>query len=82
MSDRERIIIKALLEMLKRIGQCDEGVLQPALAQMGIPRLLVSEVKEAVEFCERERWINGIKGPFGNDKWSISDLGRAAVLEM
>jgi hypothetical protein len=83
MKDRERIIIRALLEILKRPGtqQCDEAVLHSAVGVL-VPQLLISELNDATRFAERERWITGIKGPFGNNKWSISDLGKAALTEM
>lgn len=81
--DREKIIVKGLLEILKRpnMQQCDESVLHAALGQV-VPGLLISELTDATRWAERERWIIGIKGPFGNNKWSISDLGRAASYEM
>jgi hypothetical protein len=81
--NRTKIIVKALLEILKRPGtqQCDESVLHAALGQI-VPGLLISELTDALRFCEENRWITGIKGPFGNNKWSISDLGKAALVEM
>ena len=83
MSEREKIIVRALLEILKRPGmqQCDETVLYSALRDF-VPELLIGELTEATRFAERQRWITGIKGPFGNNKWSISDLGKAALLEI
>ena len=83
MKEREKIIAKALLEILKRPGtqQCDEAVLHAALGQL-VPALLISELADATRFAEQQRWIIGIKGPFGNNKWSISDFGRAALTEM
>jgi hypothetical protein len=81
MREREQEVLRGLMKVLSRMDQCDEDVLYDAVLKV-VPRLLISEMQLAVKEAERRRWLNGVKGVFDNNKWSATDLGRAATLEM
>ncbi len=84
MSERDQVGVKALLCVLQKVGQCGEEVIHPTIEQvpLGPGRTLVRELREWTALAEKEGWIAGILGPFGNVKWSITDKGKAARLEM
>ncbi len=81
MTDRQQLVLRALLKVLARMDQCAEEVLFHALGQI-VDKLLMSELQTACAYAQGEGWIIGVKGMFQNNKWSLSDKGRALVAEM
>ncbi len=81
MSDREKLLRRALLNVLQKAGLTPEENLFIAVGHF-MPGLLRSEFTLAVKDCEERGWIHGVKGTFGDNKWQIRDEGRLALAEM
>lgn len=84
MTERELIIVKHILSSLKSMdgGQAGEKLLHASVNLLIRPNALVSEFTTALNACEENRWINGIRPRIGAVKWNLTDLGQAALLEM
>lgn len=81
MTTREQLVLRAMVRVLSRMDQCDETVLHHAIGQL-VPDVLWSELIAALRAAEQNRWVVGVKGMFENNKWAMTDLGRAAGTQM
>lgn len=56
-----------------------EAVIHAAVNNRIAPDALLSEFDAALEFCERERWITGVRNQLKGTLWAVTDRGRAAL---
>lgn len=85
MTEREQQIVRALLEALKQMigSQASEAVLHGAIGLKVSPRVTLAEFEEALQLCDQKGWAIGVPSQVtGKHKWSLSDLGRAALREL
>ncbi len=84
MTEREALIVKFILRNLRNLdgGQAGEILLHASVNLNIRPNALLSEFKTALEACEQNHWVIGIRPRIGPVKWSLTDLGQAALLEM
>ncbi len=86
MTERQQIIVQALLHTLKQIngGQIVDPVLHASVnLKCSPPRPSLAEFEEALELCDANGWIISIPSSVtGNFKRSLSDKGRAALKEL
>ena len=84
MLDRQKNIIRALLQSLHEVdgGPVAETILHAAVNVKVQPAAMLSEFEEALCFCETSRWLTGIRGKLGTDKWSLTDAGEVARREI
>jgi len=82
--DREQLIITTLLRCLDRLegGPALETILHAAVNLNLKPAALLSEFESALRACESRRWIAGLRTKLGNVKWSLTDAGKAVLLEL
>jgi hypothetical protein len=81
MKERDQLVLRALMLVLNRMDQCEETVLHHAMGQL-VPDLLWAETTMALKLAEQNQWCLGVKSLFQTNKWSLSDKGRAAALQM
>lgn len=85
MTDQQKLLLKMLLTVLSRMKQSEEGILYHSLC-MALPKSQIptwSDLEWALKYADGERWLTSVSsGPFRAKKWSVNDLGRAALEEM
>lgn len=89
LSERQSEIILAILICLDRVAptQLVEAIIhadvQTQLRNRAKNSPSLSEFNPALVICDQRGWIIGIEsGVRGRMKWSISDQGRAALIEL
>jgi hypothetical protein len=89
MNERELSILKALLTFLDGLqgGQVVEPIMhasvQTSLRNQGEMAPSLAEFNRAVLDCDRRGWIIGVPSRVTKQmKWSLSDEGRAALVEL
>lgn len=89
MNEREATIAKAILGFLDRLdgGQAIETIIhasvQTDLRNHGEPAPSLREMQAALLICDQRGWITGVAARVTKQmKWSLSDEGKAALLEM
>lgn len=88
MSEREQLIIKAILQCLDRIsGQAVETIIHAsastALRNIGEPAPSLREFQASLLICDTRGWVTGVQGKITRQmKWSLSDEGKAALMEL
>jgi hypothetical protein len=89
MTQRSQIIQKSILSFLNRLdgGQAVEAVVHAAvlseMSRSGEVAPSIAEMDAAFRRLDDCRWILGVHSRvFGLMKWSITDAGVAALLEM
>ena len=79
---RDTIVLRLLEDLDASIdGQCYQGILQSSVDLRVTPNTLDSEFQDALAFAQSRKWIVGIRPEMGSVKWSITDLGRAVVIQ-
>lgn len=84
MTEREQLIIATILKQLKGLkaaGPVHESVLLNAVSLL-VPKLRKSEFDQALLHCDRTGWAISVPGVLGLAKWSLSDAGEVAVIEL
>jgi hypothetical protein len=89
MSERELLIIKAILTFLDWLdgGQAVEPLIhaaaQTALRNQGESAPSLAELRACVVTCDQRGWVTGVAAKVTRQmKWSLSDEGKAALLEL
>lgn len=89
MSERTLQIVKAILSFLDKLdgAQAVETIMhasaQTTLRNAGEPAPSLAEFNEALLVCDQHGWIIGIAAKVTKRmKWSLSDTGKAALVEM
>lgn len=81
MTDREALITKAILEVLK---ECGEYLLLSlhvqASVDLKVPQLRKGEFDEGLRYLESRGRIRSVQSERG-EKWQITDEGRAALMD-
>jgi len=81
--NRRDQIIEAILGALDNMDDepCREPILFAGLEKLVPPPLRVSEFEAALRQCEVRRWVLGLRPELGSVKWSLTDKGKAVLLE-
>jgi hypothetical protein len=86
MTERQQQIATAILRFLDRLdgAQAAETVIhasaQTTLRNAGEPAPSLAEFQDALLVCDQRGWVTGIVSRLTKQmKWSLSDLGRAAL---
>ena len=75
----QRRLCRTLLKLMQGHKQWDETVLINATAlEAGAT---TDDARLALDHLAAEQWATSITGTWGTRKWTISDAGRAALLE-
>ncbi|MDE2104760.1 MAG: hypothetical protein KGL39_46415 [Patescibacteria group bacterium] len=88
MTQREQLICRRALDALHDLdgGQFEEvqlhGDVNVRLENGGRGAASLAEIRAAIALCDARGWINGVAGKPGRMKWSITDRGEAARLEL
>jgi hypothetical protein len=89
MSDRDQQIIKAILSFLDKLdgGQAVEVMIhasaQTDLRNRGEAAPSLREFEASLLICDQRGWATGLRSRVTRQmKWSLSDEGKAALLEM
>jgi hypothetical protein len=89
MNEREAAIVKAILTFLNRLdgGQAVETIIhasaQTEFRNRGEAAPSFKEMSEALKTCDQRGWVTGVAAKITKQmKWSLSDEGRAALLEI
>lgn len=84
MSDEQKLLLKMLLTMLSRMKQCEDSILFDSICvAMGDARPTRTQFDAALRLADGTQWLTSVNsGPFRVTKWSLNDLGRAALAEM
>ena len=84
MNEREEMIVLAVLKSLKTLEgySVPEAVLHAEVNLRVIPNARLSEFDQALKLAETKRWILSVRSKLGAVKWSLTDEGMAAYLEL
>lgn len=82
--NRKIKIIRSILDVLENLdgGQLTEAVLHAEVNLHVTPTATLAEFDDARDRADKSGWIIGVETRFNGRKWSLSDAGRAARLEM
>lgn len=82
MTNEERLLLKSLLVVLDRMKQCEEEILYMSV-DVKLHGVTRTDFDRALKTADAARWVTSVSGgPFRVTKWSLNDVGRAALLEM
>ena len=83
MTLREQLILKSIFGVLGNMlhGQSDQNVLR-ASVELLVPRLMRTEYEQVLILAESKGWLNGLPTAFGSVKYSLTDAGRAAAVDL
>jgi hypothetical protein len=84
MTERQRKIIKAILEVLNGLdgGQSNEPILHAEINLRLTPTASRAEFEDAIKYCDDRNWVTGVPSRYGGRLWNLSDAGQAARLEI
>jgi len=87
LTSREIVLSKAALDYLHSLdgGQAIELEIHAAILRDPAvhPKPSASEVEATIKICDLKKWTLGVPSKFANKmKWSMSDAGAAARMEM
>jgi hypothetical protein len=87
MTQREQKILKAVLAFLHALDRAqatDLVIAANAFGEaFGTPKPSVGELAAVLAMCDAQGFVTGVAARFGGKmKWSISDAGEAALLEL
>jgi hypothetical protein len=83
-NEREQLVVVTILKQLKGMksgGPVNEAVLLNATSLL-LPKLRKAEFDQALLHCDRMGWAIAVNGALGIQKWSLSDAGEVAVIEL
>lgn len=79
MAQRTEHIARVMLDLLASWEEpVDEAVLHSQVDARIVPSVLLSEFQDTLKFCERERFITGVRNVLRGTRWAITDKGRAS----
>jgi len=85
MTERQLKITRALLDALNALegGQMTEPLLHAELSLRVTPTASLAEFNDALELCDNNGWLTGVKAKHRNGRvWCINEAGMAARLEL
>ena len=88
LDDRQEEVLRAVMESLGNLTntQVCESILHHSanlrLRNGGHDAAVLSEFEAARDFADQRQWIRGVRTSTGRVRWSITDLGRAALAEL
>lgn len=85
MRAKTREVLTAILQVLDRMDgqQSTEIILHAGVKLLTNPPATLQEFDDAMKLAEGKRLIRSVRSEFSEQlKWSITDLGRAALAEL
>ena len=88
LNDRQECVLKAFLDTLSSLtnAQMCESIVHHSvnlrLRNLGEPGAVLNEFEAARDFADTRHWVRGVRTETGRVRWSITDLGRAALAEL
>lgn len=88
LNDRQEAVLRAFMETLSSLtnAQMCESIVHHSvnlrLRNLGEDGAMLSEFEAARDFADTRRWVRGVRTETGRTRWSITDLGRAALAEL